>query len=264
MQKINHYYFESIDTEYKAYILGFIFADGSIHTVKESIRNKNKEVYRIRERKRFVISIQKPDGYILEPLAEDLNVTIVTRNPPSTIKNNWQPQSKITVCSDSIFDDLQKLGCYPNKSTVGMDFPTLLPEFIPHFIRGFFDGDGSLGIKIEKNTYQRKSKYVLKNPAKPLRYTIRIIFSSVSKSFLEQIEKYLTEHTPCTFVYEQYKNKKCYNMVSYGITSTQNICNFLYKDASYFLERKKEKLNEFNMLIKSQAEITISEGLETT
>ena len=53
LNKLNHSYFDVIDTEYKAYILGFIFADGCI------VDNFNGRQKSLR------IEIIETDGYIL-------------------------------------------------------------------------------------------------------------------------------------------------------------------------------------------------------
>ena len=57
---INYSYFKNIDTEYKAYILGFIFADGSILTNIAGNRENT-----------ITVSIQKEDSYILTKLLKD-------------------------------------------------------------------------------------------------------------------------------------------------------------------------------------------------
>lgn len=45
-----------------------------------------------------------------------------------------------------MFGDLSKHGCVPNKSLI-LKFPTTLPnELVNDFIRGYFDGDGSVYI----------------------------------------------------------------------------------------------------------------------
>lgn len=41
--------------------------------------------------------------------------------------------------------DLISHGCIPQKSLI-LKFPEISKELIPHFIRGYFDGDGSVGI----------------------------------------------------------------------------------------------------------------------
>lgn len=262
MKKLNHYYFNTIDSEYKAYILGFIYADGSINISREPLRNKKGEIYKIRERKRLSISIQERDGYVLNQLATDLNVNLNKRNPPSSIKRGWQSQIRLAIFSDEIFENLVQLGCFENKSKIGMIFPNIKEEFIPHFIRGFFDGDGSIGIKIRKNNYIRKTSYTLKNPGKSERYTLRLTLSSTCESFLKKIESILVDKTGCNFSFE--KKNNCINMICYSSEGTKRICDYLYTNSSIYLERKKNKVIEFDMLIKSQAENKFSEGLETT
>ncbi len=49
-----------------------------------------------------------------------------------------------------MFEDLCKHGCVPNKSLI-LEFPKTVPsDLIHHFIRGYFDGDGSVFITRKK------------------------------------------------------------------------------------------------------------------
>lgn len=49
----------------------------------------------------------------------------------------------ITFCSKQMYQDLERLGGTPHKSrTIG--FPPVPTDLLPHFVRGFVDGDGSL------------------------------------------------------------------------------------------------------------------------
>ena len=50
------------------------------------------------------------------------------------------------ITSDKMFSDLCKHGCVPNKSLI-LTFPVITEELIPHFIRGYFDGDGGITIR---------------------------------------------------------------------------------------------------------------------
>lgn len=49
----------------------------------------------------------------------------------------------ITFCSKQMYTQLLSLGGIPNKSNI-IGFPSIPDEFLPHFIRGFVDGDGTL------------------------------------------------------------------------------------------------------------------------
>jgi len=50
-------------------------------------------------------------------------------------------------------NDLERLGCISNKSLI-LKFPTIdqvSEEFIPHFLRGYFDGDGTVFMSANTN-----------------------------------------------------------------------------------------------------------------
>jgi hypothetical protein len=49
----------------------------------------------------------------------------------------------MTFCSKQMYQDLERLGGTPRKSrTIG--FPQVPDQFLPHFVRGVIDGDGTL------------------------------------------------------------------------------------------------------------------------
>ena len=57
-------------------------------------------------------------------------------------KKDLKPRYKLSISSSKIYDDLYALGVRERKSKVGTSIPNLKEKFIPHFIRGVFDGDG--------------------------------------------------------------------------------------------------------------------------
>ena len=132
----NESFFEEIDCENKAYWLGFMFADGYIIN-KEDKYGQDA----------FGITLAEDSLDILEKFKKDIGAS----NPI-----NWdnskkgQRQCKINLTSQKTVNDLINKGCLKQKSLI-LKPPIGVPkELIPHFIRGFFDGDGSL-IKYEKN-----------------------------------------------------------------------------------------------------------------
>ena len=142
--KGNHYrkyffnfnFFETIDNELKAYWLGFMYADGCIHKI-----NKYGE-------QELSLVLQKEDEEILVHFCQDLESTYPIRYDYS--KNNKNKNCSVqAIChwrSQKTVDDLKKLGCVENKSLI-FEFPNIMqvPEkYIFHFIRGYFDGDGSI------------------------------------------------------------------------------------------------------------------------
>lgn len=120
-------YFRNIDTEHKAYWLGFIFSDGNIY--------KN----------RLTIEIQERDVELLERFKKDLclNSKIITRHRENTTV------CSIQMTSASLCKDLENYGIVPNKTLITKHLPTIPVELLPHFLRGLIDGDG--WITLDKN-----------------------------------------------------------------------------------------------------------------
>lgn len=130
-------FFEMINSEEKAYFLGLIYADGFVSSSKGS----------------FGISLQEEDKYLIDQLKESLKFAGSVKNVGRK-KPHHKDRFRIDVSSIKMLGDLSKLGVVDKKSLI-LRFPTeeLVPiEFMPHFLRGVFDGDGSISIK----TYNRK------------------------------------------------------------------------------------------------------------
>jgi hypothetical protein len=248
--KVNHDYFNIIDTEYKAYILGFIYADGCI-----SQPPGNRQL-------NFRIGVQEEDGWILTNLsiqAAGGQKHIV--QTPSSIKKGYKPQHCVNIVSNQIGTSLIKLGCNINKSKLGMSFPNLDKHLIPHFIRGFLDGDGSVILKKLQYKYIRKTTYKLPNPHKQ-QYKLNLAFCSTDKEFLLEIAKCLNISKP--YIAEKVRKQVNYILWIEKKQEVLNSINYLYSDATYFLKRKYDKVVEFNKTIKSEATDTSVERLETT
>lgn len=120
-KKINETIFNNIDTEQKAYWLGFMYADGWVmDTNSVGLGLKKSDINHLYKYKSFL----SYEGNLYEG-----------KNSASLQFRN----KKISV-------DLQRLGCIPRKS-LKLTFPTTnqVPvELVNHFIRGYFDGDGSI------------------------------------------------------------------------------------------------------------------------
>lgn len=131
---VNDEYFDNIDTQNKAYFLGFLFADGNNCMQKSTIR----------------ISLQEKDRDILEKLRIDAgsNKPLCLKSSENKRNNgegyDYKDQYALDVCNKHWCERLSELGCVPNKSLV-LKFPDYLSdEMLPHFIRGYFDGDGCI------------------------------------------------------------------------------------------------------------------------
>lgn len=122
-------YFDIIDSEHKAYWLGFIFADGNVH--------KNE----------LSIEIHEKDKALLEQFKEDLNL-----NSKITIRHRKNTSvCCIRMTSSHLCNSLAQYGIIPNKTKNVHHLPEVPIDFLPHFLRGLIDGDG--WITIDKSGY---------------------------------------------------------------------------------------------------------------
>lgn len=119
---INSHYFDIIDTGFKAYMLGFIYADGSIE--------KNGRV--------LDIKLALKDRDIIEKFAEELSVTTIYRGLQS-----GYPYIRLKVHNKYLVQSLIKLGIVHNKTYIYVS-PVIPIIYRKNFLLGYFDGDGNI------------------------------------------------------------------------------------------------------------------------
>lgn len=121
---LDEQYFSRIDSPDKAYFLGFIGSDGCIFYPKQ--KNKQNIVR---------ITIQKGDIKVLELFKKVLN----------TDKPIYEDElyCSFEISSNKICEDLFNMGLEKRK-TYGNTIAKISDDFMPHLIRGYFDGDGSI------------------------------------------------------------------------------------------------------------------------
>ncbi len=125
-------YFENIDSDKKAYFLGFIAADGCITKSRNSIG--------------LTITIHQKDKVVLESLKEDMQ----SENPIHILKRN--ELIRFVIYNNELVSHLKNNGIEEQKSLTMTNIIKNIPkEFRSAFIRGYFDGDGSF-------TFQEKYK----------------------------------------------------------------------------------------------------------
>ena len=129
-------FFDVIDTEEKAYWLGFIMADGCVNIYNGQYCLK--------------IHIAAKDSEIID----NFLLAIESKNKPYYRTDiNGNQTYAISLSSKHMVESLISLGVVPNKT--GKEcLPNLSGELTRHFVRGFFDGDGITDIS------QRRSGFV--------------------------------------------------------------------------------------------------------
>ena len=120
-----------------AYFLGFIAADGHITSYD------NKQNY-------IIINIVKDDEEVLERFKNSISYTgkIIYLN-----KKNGQMQSCLRICSSKLTEQL-KSHSLNSKKTYSLNWLNHIPDqYVNHFMRGYFDGDGCVHLNFEKYKY---------------------------------------------------------------------------------------------------------------
>ena len=126
---IDENYFDIIDNQDKAYILGLLYADGCNYVPQHRVK----------------IELQERDKDILDKI----NIKMNSNKPLSFVKlnsknYNWQNTYRLDITNKHISEVLNSLGMVQNKSLV-LAFPCWLDtKLYSHFIRGYFDGDGCI------------------------------------------------------------------------------------------------------------------------
>jgi hypothetical protein len=215
MYMCNQNIFEE-DSERCFYLAGFIAADGCV-------------LDPIYGSKVLSITISDKDENFLLSLKEafDSNHTINYQLIKNSMRNpKWKDTRNVSlrISSNKIANDLEKFNIFPRK-TKTYTFPKWLVEhpLVHHFMRGYNDGDGSFYLN-----RQRKNHRV----ALIIRGTVG--FLTVYRDILEQ-------HCGLNKINNIHVSNNCGRLDYCGNDKIAKIASFLYKDASLFLNRKKER-----------------------
>lgn len=204
--KINHNYF-SMQGHNQAYIIGFLGADGNI-SAKDN---------------RIDLELFSADREILEKMREELEL-----ERPIKIYEcaNGYVKNKMFFHSAQIKQDLMKFGLVPNKTySLDYKFPYALEkQYVIDYIRGLFDGDGSV---------------------KEANGTVCFQIDSSNKQILVEIQRFLKENYSIEMQIATNKktNVVLYRLYCYGENS-RKIYSILYTPNSLFLQRKYSKWQE--------------------
>lgn len=198
--------FEKIDSEEKAYVLGFLYADGCI----------------TKDNSRLSITVSSVDEDILTKIKTLLKTNIPIRHEDGGLIKNTnyygKPTSNLTVNSVKICKDLNKWRVFQHK-TLKLTFPQFLPcDLIFHFIRGYFDGDGCI-------TFSRKN----------------VKASMVgNKEFLDKIQETFIQYNINAHIYQR-KNSEVFSFEINAKNEVAKFLNQIYGNASIYLDRKFQR-----------------------
>lgn len=195
----DEYFFDIIDTEEKAYFLGLLYADG-YNNEKENAVTLTLTDYELVDR--FKKALQSK-----HPIHELGNSTGYIGKKCYSLK----------IIGKHISSTLANKGCYQGK-TLNLQFPNenILPShLIHHFIRGYFDGDGCIHIRKQGNN--------------------KVVHICGTEQFCTEMAK----HSPVKSFVNQRHKAKIWFLGIYKMKNVQGFRDWLYKDATISLERKK-------------------------
>jgi len=204
-------FFKEIDSELKAYLLGFIYADSCIY--KNSLQTTSTDLE------------------ILELIRNTLSPGQEYHSCAGT--ENQQVKLSLKIHNYFLVKDLKDKGITYNKT---YDFnieilESVSDDLMPHFIRGFFDGDGSIYISKRTNG----------------KLTRGFKLSNTNNFLLDYIENVFTQLGTKDFYKESYMTDKGIRMNYYSLGNKDSfriIYNYLYDNSEHFLSRKKIKFEE--------------------
>jgi hypothetical protein len=212
---LNENYFNKIDSEEKAYILGFIYADGFVGD------NKFNN-----------IAISSIDEDIIRKIKNAIEFTGDIRKGNKGNFENSKISSVLNFSSKVMASDLRKIGLYPNKSMTISSVPDIKSNLERHFIRGYFDGDGSI-ILSHNTTY-----HIVSGIKKKYTYPTYGFDILGTESMLNEVKNIMN------LKYHKLLNTKTNEikrLVCRAKSEARYIFEYLYKDSTIFMDRKYEK-----------------------
>jgi len=215
MKKENTKYnreFETIDTEQKAYVLGYFFGDGCIH--KRKSKNKNCNIYSC--------SIISGDFDIINKIKSNFNFfnVLSTKKKYKTLFN----------ANSYFYNDLVKNGVFPQKSTTNknlLKMPNIPEELIPHFIRGLYDSDGGY--------------YIYGS-------LLETFFCSTSKTLIIEVQNWFSKNNIFLNL-NMRDNRKTpiYYLRSKSNKTCRKFYELIHKNSTIFMDRKRNVFKKANL-----------------
>lgn len=232
----NYNYFNTIDSCEKAYWLGFILADGCV--IKSVRQRKLKTCTSTQTRYLLQITLSSADYDHLVKFKK----CISSNHPIKCYKTSGFATSRncvrVVIEDRGLVEDLVSCGIEYNKQLKERYLHDIPSEFDKDFIRGIFDGDGCLS--------EHKNKYG--NPEYEFSFTgTRELLTDIAiKMDLLITSKRLKQRFP----------ERCINnftMKFCGTKQTEKAMDYLYSNATIYLDRKYQKYQKLKNYLNSRS-----------
>lgn len=230
VNNLNENYFETIDSEEKAYFLGFLLADGCVAKSSPTLSKPDT----------LSVILNVKDIEILEFMKNQLEAD--NKIIFNTTTNNFGTSNtcRFVVRSTKLCSDLIKAGITPRK-TGKERIPEMSSELMPHYIRGFFDGDGCITKSRSYATVGFTSCYECLEQ-------LNIIFHDTLNLEMKNIHK-------------ESGSKQAFRLYYGKISDVCSLYDYFYDNATIYLKRKKDKFEELSPKIQEKI-IAKKEGFD--
>lgn len=202
-----------------SYILGLIYSDGCLsfdsHTQKYRISISMNEKELMQQIQKIMTPYKKLYDY-KHPRGKQATYSVISTNK-----------------KDISF--LRTLGMTERKSLT-LSFPDIDKIYLPHFIRGYFDGDGSIYV----NTTTTHYKGIIKKY-----YYTNVSFTTGSKKFATKLQNILMNNCiKCTLVKDSRVDNSSWYVKIYNQDNVINFYYYIYTNSKLYLERKHYKFTK--------------------
>lgn len=212
-----------ISTEEQAYSIGFLMADGY---------NTGLQVG---------LTVKSDDLYILERIKNCFSDEIKIQREKNSVS--------FAISSIIICNNLKNLGIIEHKSHNEKNLPQLKPELIRHFIRGYFDGDGSIFVCNTKTNHYLKCN-ICSSTENILKQFQQILLENNIESAIN-IEKRIGKQYFINASGPSIATMDMFRLFIRRKNSIERFFHYLYDDATIYLPRKyKIFADNQNMFIK--------------
>lgn len=222
-RRTRHNFFVNIQTEIQAYLLGFYASNGSIDEKRKTLR----------------VCLQAGDSEIVylfkDMICTDARTyTIAPRivSARNGMKVQGHESFGVDITSAKLCESLVSLGFGYRKTYSDLHLPNISQELIPHFIRGYFDGDGCFTI------------WLASERGKSDRVRGKFDICSKSITILSDIMKYFQEHEIKVNI-NYLKRDDIYRLQTSSKKEVEKIYHLLYDNANFKLSRKFSKFNHY-------------------
>lgn len=214
--KVDSDFFKCINTEEKAYILGFICADGHI------------------SEDRLVITVSEKDSDILEKIRRAMHSNhpikrIKRKNPYQKTDRKQLILMELMIGRKELVKSLFDMSLTTDKTyTLNGNILKYVPKYLMRdFLRGYFDGDGNV--------------FFGRRYASGYKYNINVCGNE--DFLLKSFQTYFPSNNK---LYKDLYSKQCYVWKISSRDKVRDFMHYLYHNSSIFLQRK---YNEYRKIM---------------